>query len=184
MKEAAVKIKGLCRAQKKCLLANPRVVRALTLLLYIPAFLLGLGLTLSFTQRHFSAAAQAAGPILLAALPSNGNASVLERRVRGNTNALMGMTTADITAMLDAPPLRRAEGPVEVWQYRTEACVLDLYLKTENKTATVVHYEFRVRDKAVLGQEQAAVTPVRDPAGCMGTLFSKRPARPVTLAQL
>ena len=168
----------MIRRRKKKIAILPR---AFALLLYVPAFIAGLCFTLSFTQRHFSAAAQAAGPMIIAALPAaGGTASVLERRVRKETAALIGMNEADITALFDAPPLRRAEGATQVWQYRTAGCVLDLYLQT----AAVVHYEFRAREKAVLGQATPAAATFGDQAGCMDALLNTRPERPVTLAQL
>lgn len=41
---------------------------------------------------------------------------------------LVGLGPADVQALLGPPELRRVEAMIEVWQYRSERCVLDLYL--------------------------------------------------------
>jgi hypothetical protein len=44
----------------------------------------------------------------------------------GLTN-LKGLKQAEIVALLGEPDFRRADPPAELWQYRAEDCILDLY---------------------------------------------------------
>ena len=59
---------------------------------------------------------------------------------------LVGLAGAEVTATLGEPELRRVEHPAEVWQYRTDRCVLDLYLYDESGRRQVVYVESRPRD--------------------------------------
>ena len=45
--------------------------------------------------------------------------------------ALLGLDTAAVENLFGPPPLLRHEAPAEVWQYRTELCVLDLFFYAE-----------------------------------------------------
>lgn len=85
---------------------------------------------------------------------------------------LIGLDPGGLESMLGAPELRRREPPAEMWQYRTEACVLDLYLFADGDDAqsvpAVVDYAARARTAEPDGG------PV-DPARCLGALA----ARPV-----
>jgi hypothetical protein len=57
----------------------------------------------------------------------------------------------DIKAVLREPELIRQESPTTIWQYRTEACVLDIYFSgnTDPLLLPVAHYEIRARGKGV-----------------------------------
>ncbi|MGP1394623.1 MAG: hypothetical protein ACTS3R_03840 [Inquilinaceae bacterium] len=50
-----------------------------------------------------------------------------------------------MTALLGQPELRRREGAGELWQYRTAACVVDLFLYDGADGLTVTHAESRSR---------------------------------------
>jgi hypothetical protein len=56
---------------------------------------------------------------------------------------LRGLSGAEVTRLIGAPRFRRAEEPAALWQYATEGCVLDLYLRNDGSDFRVVHYEFR-----------------------------------------
>ena len=72
----------------------------------------------------------------------------LRSKILDNPNALVDLKGEDIRHILQAPELVRSEFPTVIWQYRTEACVLDLYFTAKDHTisaAPVVHYEMRPR---------------------------------------
>ncbi len=58
---------------------------------------------------------------------------------------VMGLDDAALEALIGPPGLRRDEPPAQVWQYRGETCVLDvfLYLDDEAQPHRVVYYEIR-----------------------------------------
>ena len=41
---------------------------------------------------------------------------------------LKGLTSAHLTDLLGAPSFRRRDKPAELWQYRTQECVIDFFL--------------------------------------------------------
>ena len=61
---------------------------------------------------------------------------------------LMGLDGAALGALLGRPALRRVEPPAEVWQYRGERCVLDVFLYAPGAGAphVVTYYEIRGGD--------------------------------------
>lgn len=61
---------------------------------------------------------------------------------------LMGLDAAALGALLGRPALRRVEPPAEVWQYRGERCVLDvfLYAPGAGEPHVVTYYEIRGGD--------------------------------------
>jgi hypothetical protein len=81
---------------------------------------------------------------------------------------LIGLDSAGVEAMLGPPDLRRREAPAELWQYRNEACVLDLYLYADGAgaPATVADVAARARTTAPAGG------PVDTPR-CLGALVSR-----------
>ncbi|MEE8271848.1 MAG: hypothetical protein V3R98_08975 [Alphaproteobacteria bacterium] len=60
-------------------------------------------------------------------------------------DVLIGLPPSEISAMLGEPELRRQEPPAEVWQYRTDRCVFDLYFYTEDGASQAIYYEARDR---------------------------------------
>ncbi len=44
---------------------------------------------------------------------------------------LTGMTDGELLAVMGEPDLRRAEGDAEAWLYRSQACLLDVFLEAE-----------------------------------------------------
>lgn len=68
-------------------------------------------------------------------------------QVKGNPEALLKLKGAQVTLLFSTPGLQRHEGTMNVWQYRTDSCVLDLYV-ADGGHGAVVHYETRARVKA------------------------------------
>lgn len=79
--------------------------------------------------------------------------------------SLNGMDAARLSAMLGEPELHRQEPPAEVWQYRTDSCVLDVFLYPEGGQHRVVHSEARPRTG----------TGTVDAGRCLGALAHRRP---------
>lgn len=82
---------------------------------------------------------------------------------------LAGLTAADVSALLGPPGFVRRDPPAEVWQYRTDSCVLDLFLYADaaDRPLRVDHFEFR-------GRTVAGVAA----AECYRELLVVRPRRP------
>jgi hypothetical protein len=58
---------------------------------------------------------------------------------------LTGRTRADLSRLLGAPDFVRRDPPAEIWQYRSDECVLDLFLYPEAGEFQVVYAETRDR---------------------------------------
>ncbi|NBC34660.1 MAG: hypothetical protein GVY13_18445 [Alphaproteobacteria bacterium] len=76
---------------------------------------------------------------------------------------LMGRTPAAVLSDLGEPELQRREPPVEVWQYRSDACVFDVYFDEAGDRAdpVVVYWEARSRDSGPA-----------DPPRCLGDVIA------------
>jgi hypothetical protein len=80
------------------------------------------------------------------AVPYSGMAAlqpVTPPRVNEDPQQLMGLDRATLNKKLGEPALIRRDGDAEVWQYRADRCVLDLFLYGANKK--VEHIDLRNR---------------------------------------
>ncbi len=77
-------------------------------------------------------------------------------------DALIGLDPQQIGEALGMPGLQRREPPAEVWQYRSQICVFDLYLYEEEGANRAVHYEARSRSNGTV-----------DPAACLGSVVER-----------
>jgi hypothetical protein len=88
-----------------------------------------------------TAAASSAAPVRTATAPTSPGsaASSTERRAAPSASLaapadpaddedVMGLSPDELQSLLGQPQMVRDETGAEVWQYRTQACVLDLYL--------------------------------------------------------
>jgi hypothetical protein len=73
----------------------------------------------------------------------NGVAPVPIAPVNDDPDQLLGMTSETLGEILGKPTIVRRDGGAEVWQYRSEACVLDLFLYGGMKQ--VEHVDLRDR---------------------------------------
>lgn len=80
------------------------------------------------------------------ALPDGLSGTGAAREVDPQT--LIGLTAHQASTLLGEPELRRQEAPAEVWQYRTESCVLYLYRDGDDRK--VVYTEARHRSRGQL----------------------------------
>lgn len=81
----------------------------------------------------------------IAAADAERYALILSELITKNPQHLLRLTDEDIQLLFGDPDLRRADGPVAVWQYRSEACVLDVYIRDGRRA---VDFEVRPRDRA------------------------------------
>lgn len=75
------------------------------------------------------------------AVPYNGMANLPP--VNDDPRQLMGLDRATLNEKLGEPALVRRDGDAEVWQYRADRCVLDLFLYGTDKK--VEHVDLRDR---------------------------------------
>ena len=66
------------------------------------------------------------------------------------TGSLLGLDHGQLNDMLGPPDFRRRDDPAELWQYRRQTCVLDVFLYREKTggVLTVAHVEVRRPDSA------------------------------------
>ncbi|MGE5506856.1 MAG: hypothetical protein ACM31L_20725 [Actinomycetota bacterium] len=58
-------------------------------------------------------------------------------------SGLKGLTAGQVRSVLGSPNFRRRDNPAEIWQYRGNACTLDLFLYDEEGRQTVSHWAVR-----------------------------------------
>lgn len=129
----------------------------------------------------------------MSAQESGRYASTLTELLRADTRVFLRFVEGDVKLILQEPDLRRDEGGFALWQYRSDSCVLDVYLsKIEGEnfnkdTMRVVDYESRPRLKASHGPHDfhdPAVIAAADEAACFGSVIAAASSRPVVLAGL
>ncbi|MEX0807643.1 MAG: hypothetical protein WD044_02845 [Dongiaceae bacterium] len=83
--------------------------------------------------------------------------------------AIIGLDSDRLTAQLGKPVFLMRAKAAEIWQYRAEGCVLDLYLYEESGALRVLYLE--ARDS--LGASQA-------PGACIAAVHAARQPWPAT----
>ncbi len=78
---------------------------------------------------------------------------------------IIGLGTEAVEKLLGAPEMVRRDAPAEVWQYRSEACVVDLYLYPAQAAYRVAYIEAR---------DPSAASVAAD--NCFASLAPRRPA--------
>ncbi len=89
----------------------------------------------------------------------------MQSKVADTPYLLTRLTGEDVKLILAAPEMDRFDGPTTVWQYRTDACVLDVYFSARNAqvdAAQVTHFDIRARIKDNNVQEQACLNDLYD----------------------
>ena len=90
-------------------------------------------------------------------------------QIRNNPEVLLKMNGMQVAAIFSTPGLQRAEGDMGIWQYRTDSCVMDLYI-ADSGTGTVTHYEMRTRVKVSAGQDDTFNQAAR--RDCVKSVFN------------
>lgn len=65
-----------------------------------------------------------------------------------NVARLQGMTALELQDHLGTPDFRRRDGPMELWQYAQDDCILHVGLRPNGTTLLVEHVEARARTRA------------------------------------
>ncbi|MEE8499555.1 MAG: hypothetical protein V3S27_03195 [Kiloniellales bacterium] len=82
---------------------------------------------------------------------------------------ILGLGPDRLTELLGRPELTRREPPAEIWQYRGESCVFDVFLYEEGGLARVTYLEAR----------DASAQRVAE-RGCLNQLLRARLAEPLS----
>jgi hypothetical protein len=67
------------------------------------------------------------------------------RDVAADVAALVNMSQVDVIAAFGSPDFTRRDAPAEVWQYRSAACVLDVFFYPEGRNLRVAYAATRSR---------------------------------------
>ncbi|HTH16817.1 MAG TPA: hypothetical protein VL974_09210 [Magnetospirillum sp.] len=78
---------------------------------------------------------------------------------------LKGLSPTQVRAVLGKPMFTRRDAPAEIWQYRSRACTIDLFLYDEGGSQTVTHVA--VRSQQPVNESQ-----------CMGELVGRTEGNP------
>lgn len=85
---------------------------------------------------------------------------------------LTALNTQQAKLVLSAPDLQRVDGNKQVWQYRNQSCVLDIFW---NAKGQATDYEFRARRFMVRGAENA-IEEIQDWQCLQGLIQDRRRA--------
>ena len=88
--------------------------------------------------------------------------------INDDPQQLMGLDPSALNALLGEPELIRRETPAEIWQYRNEGCVFDVFLYDTSSGREVTYIE--ARDDAAQQIETRA---------CLNGLLRARLAQPL-----
>jgi hypothetical protein len=83
--------------------------------------------------------------------------------VDDNPDRLLKLTGMKVAALLGPANFVRRDGPAEVWQYRADNCVLDVFLYRQGSGLSVAHVDLR--------QRSGTSVPARQ---CFGELLASR----------
>lgn len=85
----------------------------------------------------------------------------------------------DFLLVMDKPDLERRDAMMTMWQYRSDDCVLDVYLKPaeDQNYAPVMHYEIRQRRTAYFMEQEENGASDADLQSCLTSILSGAPAQ-------
>ena len=88
-------------------------------------------------------------PSTVVPAPATPQAAVPPPAERGaDVGRLQGMTAIALQELLGRPDFRRRDGPMELWQYAQDDCILHVGLRPSGTTLMVEHVEARARTRA------------------------------------
>lgn len=88
--------------------------------------------------------------------------------INDDPQQLMGIEPGALGAILGEPELIRREAPAEIWQYRNDACVLDVFL-----------YDTAGRREVTYIEARDGTAQRMDIRACLNTLLRARLVRPL-----
>ena len=75
---------------------------------------------------------------------------------------LLGLDNDDLSDLLGAPSLEREEPPAMIWQYQTQACVVDVFLYADGGENQVDHVEVRGRESDEVDEPACFAAIIKD----------------------
>jgi hypothetical protein len=114
------------------------------------AIIIMVSLTHQLLGHHNASTAYASASAYVDASNLPAKTKTLMESVSYQPENLLKVTAQDVRAVLNEPELIRKDLPTVIWQYRADACVLDIYFQTQqdnDDAAHVVHFEVRTRGK-------------------------------------
>ena len=90
-------------------------------------------------------------------------ASLAPERNFPEPSILTDLSADKVTSLLGAPGFKRQDDPAEIWQYRAENCIMDLYLyeSLENVGRSVAHYEMRFQAGKKMTEQTCFVSVIK-----------------------
>jgi len=160
----------------------PQAVMLFCLLLFLPVgFIGGAKVSQAITTNRALAATRGMAPehSILESMSKGERAqyaAALSELVTDKPEKMYQLIGQDFLVMFREPDLKRADGPLSVWQYRTDACILDVFFKRAgDDSGAVTHYEMRPRKTAafdgVNGQDSAVNAPQ-----CLRSIYKRKDA--------
>ena len=80
-------------------------------------------------------------------------------RIYPEPEVLDGLTAEKVEALLGLPGFKRTDDPAEIWQYRVEDCILDLFMyeTLDASQRSVAHYETRTKQGDTVNSKECFV---------------------------
>lgn len=82
--------------------------------------------------------------------PRQAAATTSAEPVSADPNRLLQLSGKRVAALLGPASYVRRDGPAEIWQYRADHCVLDVFLYREGTGLSVAHVDLRKRHSATV----------------------------------
>ncbi len=77
---------------------------------------------------------------------------------------LLGMGQEEVAGLLGPPVFERRDDPALVWQYRSAACILDVFLYRDGAVYSVAHFEVRGPSVVEVDRKACFLGLIRDRA--------------------
>jgi hypothetical protein len=107
--------------------------------------------------------------------PAQGYISRARKYVEGAPDALTQLTEQEISYLFGAPTVERRDADARIWQYRGDACVLDVYFykdASRDKGYSVTYVDFRMKEDMDPALQAEEMTPAStgNQSRCIRTL--------------
>ncbi len=163
-----------------CILRRYSLRASLLAMSIILAAFLAFGNVLGTILPHNALASVTPGDILPDTLSGQEKmryAAMLRDFVSRDAGRLEVLSRSQILILLDEPDLRRLEGSFGHWQYVSDSCILDIFLKdgSEEKNAQhpVQYVDFRPRQTAYYEPKHESADQKPDREACLASLEKK-----------
>lgn len=116
--------------------------------------------------------------------PAQGYITRARKYVEGVPTALMQLTEQEISYLFGTPTVERRDADARIWQYRGEACVLDVFFYQDaahDAGFSVTHVDFRMKEDLDPALQASAIAPTSagNQSRCIRTLVRAGAQPPV-----